>query len=98
MAHFCTLVRKDENQPAVSMKDIYLYPTVRALATAVPDAPATSARQQIGQPRRAARASRSQYLLCGMLQMLLFVGYLSVAGLVRSEERRVGKECRSRWS
>ncbi len=82
MAHFCTLVRKDENQPAVSMKDIYLYPTVRALATAVPDAPATSARQQIGQPRRAARASRSQYLLCGMLQMLLFVGYLSVAGLV----------------
>ncbi|MBV9651833.1 MAG: amino acid adenylation domain-containing protein [Pseudonocardiales bacterium] len=81
MAHFCTLVRKNENLPAVSMKDIYLYPTIRALATAVPDAPGAHAIQQIEQPPRPARASRSQYLLCGMLQMLLFVGYLYVAGL-----------------
>ncbi|HKS50303.1 MAG TPA: Pls/PosA family non-ribosomal peptide synthetase [Pseudonocardiaceae bacterium] len=82
MAHFCALVRKNDNLPAVSMKDIYLYPTVRGLATAVSDMPATPAPQRIEQPTRAARASRSQYLLCGMLQTLLFVGYLYVGGLL----------------
>ena len=30
-----------------------------------------------------------------MIILLLVVGFLS---LIRSEERRVGKECRSRWS
>src|SRR5689334_24156075 len=27
-----------------------------------------------------------------------FTSYLSILGILRSEERRVGKECRTRWS
>ena len=48
------------------------------------------------------------YFLCGLMDMIpgsmRGVGYsavpmiLSIIGTVRSEERRVGKECRSRWS
>jgi non-ribosomal peptide synthetase-like protein len=36
--------------------------------------------EQASEPK--ARASRSQYRLCGMLQILLFVGYLYVVGLL----------------
>src|SRR3712207_9543982 len=40
--------------------------------------------------------------LCGLLSSTgvasALVAVLSEGGLVRSEERRVGKECRSRWS
>src|SRR5688572_16676952 len=28
----------------------------------------------------------------------LFINFISVSGIGRSEERRVGKECRSRWA
>ncbi len=31
-------------------------------------------------------------------KFLLYGGAINLAGTVRSEERRVGKECRSRWS
>lgn len=37
MAHFCARVRKRADLPPVSMKDIYRYPTIRALATALAD-------------------------------------------------------------
>src|SRR2546425_950311 len=37
-------------------------------------------------------------LFWGGLRPLVGPHYLRVARLVRSEERRVGKECRSRWS
>ena len=30
--------------------------------------------------------------------VLVFIGLFNAAAPVRSEERRVGKECRSRWS
>ncbi|HEX6402330.1 MAG TPA: Pls/PosA family non-ribosomal peptide synthetase [Pseudonocardiaceae bacterium] len=86
MAHFCALLRRTENLPSVSMKDIYLHPTVRALAAAVAEAaatPAAHATRCIEQASEtAARASRSQYLLCGTLQILLFVGYLYLTGLI----------------
>ena len=38
MAHFCARVRKREDLPSVSMKDIYQHPTVSSLATALVDA------------------------------------------------------------
>src|SRR6266581_5464175 len=38
MAKFCARVRKREDLPSVSMKDIYSYPTIRSLAAAVADA------------------------------------------------------------
>ena len=39
-------------------------------------------------------------LLCGGVALLecCIVGELQCGGVARSEERRVGKECRSRWS
>ena len=33
-----------------------------------------------------------------MLVIILGIGILAVGIIARSEERRVGKECRSRWS
>src|SRR5574340_1206768 len=39
MAHFCARVRKRGGLPPVSMKDIYLHPTIRSLAQALADAP-----------------------------------------------------------
>ncbi|MCW2756141.1 MAG: peptide synthetase, partial [Marmoricola sp.] len=83
MAHFCTLVRKREDLPAVSMKDIYLHPTVRTLAAAIPDAAAAPVVSRVEASREAAaRVSKLQYLLCGALQGLLFLGYVYVAGLM----------------
>ncbi|MEU1407595.1 Pls/PosA family non-ribosomal peptide synthetase [Streptomyces sp. NPDC005728] len=37
MAQFCARVRKREDLPTVSMKDIYRYPTIRSLAVALSD-------------------------------------------------------------
>lgn len=82
MAQFCALVRRNENLPAVSMKDIYLNPTIRALTAALPDACGTPATRRIDQPSEVAHASKAQYLLCGMLQTLLFAGFVYVIGLL----------------
>ena len=38
MARFCARVRKRPDLPSVSIKDIYQYPTIKSLATAVADA------------------------------------------------------------
>ena len=42
MAHFCARVRKHQDLPSVSMKDIYRHPTIRSLATALDAVPATA--------------------------------------------------------
>ena len=39
-----------------------------------------------------------QKLQCRCMLLQVTVPYVDVASPVRSEERRVGKECRSRWS
>src|ERR1044072_4161790 len=36
--------------------------------------------------------------LFGFWSMMVFLGVLTIGFIYRSEERRVGKECRSRWS
>src|SRR5690349_25178287 len=42
--------------------------------------------------------NRDRFVLsCGHASMLIY-SLLHLAGVKRSEERRVGKECRSRWS
>ncbi|MCW2697751.1 MAG: non-ribosomal peptide synthetase, partial [Modestobacter sp.] len=40
MARFCARLRKREDLPSVSIKDVYQHPTVRSLAAAFPGAPA----------------------------------------------------------
>src|SRR5689334_18131437 len=42
MAQFCARVRKRDDLPSVSMKDIYQHPTIGRLAAAQPAAPATA--------------------------------------------------------
>jgi non-ribosomal peptide synthetase-like protein len=82
MAKFCARVRKREDLPSVSMQDIYRHPTIRSLATAFasPDsAPAPSSQVR---PEAAASASTRQYIMCGTLQVLFFLGYAWVAALV----------------
>ena len=43
-------------------------------------------------------ATTNKYKLAGANQALLGAGLALTAPTTRSEERRVGKECRSRWS
>src|SRR3712207_9548377 len=54
------------------------------------------------EPRQSAAEVRHQGLLAGVsvqrAQLVGVVGHVVELPIVRSEERRVGKECRSRWS
>ncbi|WP_455355260.1 Pls/PosA family non-ribosomal peptide synthetase [Streptomyces sp. SYSU K217416] len=86
MAQFCARVRKRTDLPSVSMKDIYRAPTVRSLATTLPeptDAAPTPVRPSAPAPAEvAAPAGTRQYLLCGTLQFLTFLAYSYLAALV----------------
>ena len=65
MAHFCARVRKRDDLPSVSIKDVYRHPTIRSLAAALADAPAAGAARPGTRrtPRR--RAAPARYVLCG---------------------------------
>ncbi|MCX5295279.1 phosphopantetheine-binding protein [Streptomyces sp. NBC_00193] len=93
MAGFCARVRKRADLPPVSMKDVYRHPTVDSLAAALTRAepvasgpmasePVATASSASSEPSgSAARARTGQYLLCGMLQLLAFLGYSYLAAL-----------------
>ncbi|WJY42720.1 phosphopantetheine-binding protein [Streptomyces sp. P9-2B-2] len=87
MAHFCARVRKRADLPPVSMKDIYRYPTIRALATALagspPSLPVETPPPAPTPPSAPAPAVRgtSRYVLCGALQLLMFLGYTSLVAV-----------------
>ena len=82
MARFNAAIRKHAGLPAVSMKDIYLNPTVRRLAaTLAKQAPAHEA-AHAAFDRAAAPAGKPRYVLCGALQLLLFAGTVLAASLV----------------
>ena len=91
MAKFCARVRKREDLPSVSMKDIYAHPTIRSLAESFELAeaeadldavPTVIQPQDPVVPERAAEASTRQYIVCGTLQLLFFLGYAWMAALV----------------
>ncbi|WP_407555262.1 phosphopantetheine-binding protein [Streptomyces sp. Pv4-95] len=95
MAHFCARVRKQADLPTVSMKDVYRNPTIRTLSTAVgASAPAASAAcTEVDAPSSApapasdaapapAPTNRAQYILCGVLQLLAFLGYSYLLALI----------------
>ncbi len=89
MAKFCARVRKREDLPSVSMKDIYRYPTIRSLAEsfaqAEADADAVSTPVPVRAPvpaEPAATASTREYIVCGTLQLLFFLGYAWAVALV----------------
>ena len=83
MARFCARVRKREDLPSVSMKDVYRYPTVRDLANAVADTePAPLEETALVLQDEPARVGSAQYVLCGLLQLLAFLGYSYLAALI----------------
>jgi non-ribosomal peptide synthetase-like protein len=85
MAHFCARVRKRTDLPRVAMKDIYRHPTIGGLAAALAGAAPTPSTPSIaGSIEVAAPASRLEYVLCGTLQLLSFLGYACVVALVMS--------------
>src|SRR5712692_11982094 len=76
MAKFCARVRKRGDLPSVSMKDIYRHPTIRSLAAALADALPSSAKSSVAAAVEVATpTSTLEYVLCGALQLLFFVGY-----------------------
>ena len=88
MAQFCARVRKRADVPSVSMRDIYQHPTISGLATALAPAAAADAAPtpvESSVPASAggaAPAGTLQYVLCGTLQFLIFLGYCYVAAFV----------------
>jgi non-ribosomal peptide synthetase-like protein len=85
MAKFCFLVRKQQELAPVSMKDTYLHPTIRALATATqavsPDVPRAGAPATFPASVRVP-ATAGQYVLCGSLQALTFLAGALAAGFM----------------
>ncbi len=83
MARFCARVRKRADLPAVSMRDIYRHPTISSLARAFTDSAPTPAEPPIPASIEVATpASTPQYVRCGVLQLLLFLGSSYLAALV----------------
>jgi non-ribosomal peptide synthetase-like protein len=77
MAHFCARVRKRDDLPSASMRDVYRHPTIRSLAAALAaNAPASAPALTV----RAATAMHTREMVaCGALQALCFLGYAYVA-------------------
>jgi non-ribosomal peptide synthetase-like protein len=76
MAHFCARVRKRGNLPAVSMRDVYAYPTIRTLTAALADVAPRPAKPPLSAVVEAPTpTSAPEYILCGALQTLFFLAY-----------------------
>src|SRR3984957_1133206 len=79
VAHFCARARERAQSPRLSVKDVYLHPTVRSLAAAItePQSPASSspAGRAASPPALTdqARAGTAAYVACGALQLLAFL-------------------------
>jgi non-ribosomal peptide synthetase-like protein len=96
MARFCARVRTRADLPPVSMREVYLHPTIRSLATALAESAPALAESAIPPPSGGtlvsggtlARVTTARYLLCGSAQLLLFLGlsYLSALLLVQGYE------------
>ncbi|MEU9118039.1 Pls/PosA family non-ribosomal peptide synthetase [Streptomyces sp. NPDC048483] len=88
MAQFCARVRKRADLPSVSMKDVYRHPTIRSLATALeasaPSSPVESPAPAPA-PASVSPTGTPQYVLCGTLQLLVFLGYSYLAALIAGQ-------------
>jgi non-ribosomal peptide synthetase-like protein len=88
MAQFCARVRKRPDLPSVSMQDIYRNPTVGGLATALvepaPDEPAPNLAESalVAPVQEEQPVGRLQYVLCGLLQFLVFLGFAYLSGFI----------------
>lgn len=97
MARFCARLRKRDDVPSVSIKDVYRHPTVRSLAAALADAPpaappavspapapaaASPGQQPSGPGAPGGPSGTPRYALCATLQLLFFLAYSFAAALV----------------
>jgi non-ribosomal peptide synthetase-like protein len=83
MAQFCARVRKRENAPSVSMKDVYRNPTIRSLAASVTAAVPAPEQTPPEVPAEAPPPpSTPRYVLCGALQLVFFLGYIYLGAVV----------------
>jgi non-ribosomal peptide synthetase-like protein len=83
MAHFCTGVRRRAQVPPPAMRDIYLHPTIRSLAS-VPPAASEIVSPERGRARhtRVEPTTRGRFLLCGGLQLAVLVSMIFLGALV----------------
>jgi non-ribosomal peptide synthetase-like protein len=82
MAKFCARVRKREDLPSISMKDIYRYPTIRGLVAALAEPSPGPAQQRVSVPLEVATPTTTrEYVFCGALQALFFLAYSYLAVL-----------------
>ncbi|QUH03448.1 peptide synthetase [Saccharopolyspora erythraea] len=83
MARFCARVRKRDDLPSVSMKDVYGHSTIAGLTAALVDEeperaePAAPAPVEVAEP-----VGTVQYLFCGAVQLLTFLAYTYLAAFV----------------
>src|SRR3989441_2762302 len=85
MAHFCARVRKRGDLPSISMRDIYRHPTIRSLAAALADVAPSSAKSSVPAAIEATPTSTLEYVICGTLQFLSFLGYSYLAAIALAE-------------
>ncbi|MFC4079449.1 Pls/PosA family non-ribosomal peptide synthetase [Amycolatopsis samaneae] len=82
MAQFCARVRKRDELPRVSIREVYRHPTIRDLAAALTDTgPADS---PVEAPAAAGPARALRYHLCGVVQLLFFLAYTGFVAAVTS--------------
>jgi non-ribosomal peptide synthetase-like protein len=82
MAQFCARVRKRADLPDVSMKDVYQHPDIRSLAKSLPGTTSTPSPAAVPHDVTVRRATTRQYVTCGALQVLTYLGYAYVTALV----------------
>jgi non-ribosomal peptide synthetase-like protein len=82
VAHFCAQVRERGDVPPVAAKDVYLHPTIRALATTIGEQPSATWMRSRPRPREVWRASTAQYVACGAVQLLTGLVSLVVSAAV----------------
>ena len=83
VAHFCARARERAESPPVSVKDVYLHPTIRSLAAAVTGLPPVPGRTASpAGPMEVSRAGTASYVACGVLQLLAFVASVFLAAVV----------------
>ncbi|MEW2913268.1 Pls/PosA family non-ribosomal peptide synthetase [Leisingera sp. JC11] len=76
MARYCAALRKCAGLPSISMRDIYLNPTIRKLRErAKAAAPAPQVRMPPQTPKPEHIASDRAYLLCGAAQFAWMIAY-----------------------
>jgi non-ribosomal peptide synthetase-like protein len=78
IAQMSAKLRVHEQLPPIAMKDVYLNPTVRALAATLQDA---APRQASPEPRTIRRAGTVPYVLTGVLQTAAYVGFAYLVAL-----------------